>query len=264
MSGKLNNGLIMLKREGPIGVLTLCNPPLNLLSNAMKDELKNQLSLLKADESLRVLIVTGSGDRAFCAGADLKEFPDRIKLNTAGEVWDKGHSSFDLCCNLPQMMIAALNGPALGGGYELALACDIIFAADTATVGLPEVKRGIMPGNGGVEALYHRVGYAAALELLVTGRIFKAEDAASLGLVDHLVPEDNVVTGALKLAQEISCQPGLAVRGIKETLVHYHTFSREQARAVGRQLFRSLHQTKDCKEGIQAFFEKREPKFCHC
>ena len=252
---------VQLETKGAIGILTLQNPPLNLMSNTVKKELENIFITLQNDYSLRVVLITGAGNRAFCAGADLKEFPERIQQNSSGCTWDQGHERVDLVNKLPQILIAVINGIALGGGLELALACDIIFASKEVKLGLPEVKIGIMPGSAGIENLLERVGYSTALELLITGKILDAREAMELGIIDYLIENKPAINVAVELANIIISSPIQAVKAIKETLITYKKHSREEARIKGREHFIALHQTQNCLEGLDAFFKKREPKF---
>ncbi|HHY47727.1 MAG TPA: enoyl-CoA hydratase/isomerase family protein [Firmicutes bacterium] len=252
---------IILETEGAIGIVRLASPPLNLLSNKAKDELESVLDTLGGREDLRAVVVVGEGEKAFCAGADLKEFPERIRLGMAGSVWDQGHRMSERLSSLPQVTIAALNGVAFGGGLEVALACDMIIAGPAVRLGLPEVKRGIMPGNGGIQKLIERVGRHKAIEYLVTGKTVLAEEALKDGLVDRVASEP--LQAAMELAREICSLPGVAVTAIKRVVLTYMANGYSSYYSTGREWFELLHQTEDCREALQAFFEKREPHFSH-
>jgi len=254
---------IQVEIRGAIVILTLSNLPLNLLNNALKNELYSLLEQIKGRQELRALVLTGEGERAFSAGADMKEFARRIEENTAGSAWEWGHRTVDLAAQMPQVLIAGINGQAFGGGLEVAMMCDIILCSDAAKVGLPEVKRGIMPGNGGVEALFWRCGYAKAVELLTTGRLLSAQEALAYGVVDQVHPADKLLGRSLALAEDIAASPGLAVSGIKATLCRYKARNRRAARKFGSDMFAALHQTTDCAEGVSAFFEKRDAVYTH-
>jgi len=255
-----NKSKIKLKVEGALGILTLHNPPLNLLSNTVKQELENMLISLKSNHFLRVIIITGS-NRAFCAGADLKEFSKRVQDNSAGYIWDQGHRTSDLARELPQILIASLDGIAFGGGLGLALACDIIFASKEVDIGLPEIKKGVIPGDGGIELLMDRIGYPKALEMMVTGKSVNAIEAFKMGIIDYVIDDEPVLDAAKNLANKILDNPGVAVKALKNTLMNYKMYSKTRGREIGKEHFITLHQTQDCFEGINAFFEKRKPNF---
>src|SRR6266700_4485492 len=179
-------------------VLTLDNPPLNLTTLVTLDKLQSAFRDIAADEQVRAVVVTGSGSKAFCAGSDISEFPqvrdDVVSRNLARET-----AAFTALEQLPMPVIAALNGAALGGGTEIALACDIRIMDETARIGFPEVKLGIFPGSGGIFRLPRLVGPAKAYELLYTGDLIDAQEAHRIGLVNHLAPAGHALSAAVAL-----------------------------------------------------------------
>jgi enoyl-CoA hydratase/carnithine racemase len=193
----VNNGIARVQLD---------NPPYNLLSNQVKKELKETFSEIGEMEEVRVVLF-GSVGKHFCCGADLKEFPDRIKNKQAGDVWIQGHERLDTIINVPQPTICYVTGNALGGGAELASAFDIRIFSEDVKIGYPEVKRGVFPGTGGLERLIDLVGEAQAMSLLLTGDTFNASEAFRLGLATKVVPTD-AKGEAENMAELLSEYPG--------------------------------------------------------
>ena len=252
--------LIYEKKEN-IGVLTINRPEkLNALSNELMEELEMFLEDLENDRELRVLVITGAGEKAFVAGADIQELVDRDAL--AGKRVSRTRQRiFSRIENLPIPVIAAVNGFALGGGLELALACSIRICSERAKFGAPEVKLGIIPGDGGTQRLPRLVGLGRAMAMILTGDFIDALEAYRIGLVNQVVPHDGLMEQAMALAKKIASRPPLAVRFAKEAV------NRSQGRdaASGYALESSLHAltcaTEDKKEGVKAFLEKRKGTF---
>ncbi|MCK4645912.1 MAG: enoyl-CoA hydratase/isomerase family protein [Candidatus Aminicenantes bacterium] len=252
--------LIYEKKEN-IGLLTINRPEkLNAISNELISELKKLLDEIEKDEDLRALILTGAGDKAFVAGADIKELVDR-DARLGRRVSQERQEVFSRIENLPVPVIAAVNGYALGGGLELALACSIRICSEKAQFGAPEVKLGIIPGDGGTQRLPRLVGLGRAMELILTGDFIDAQEAYRIGLVNKVLPQEELMDKAMELAKKIASRPPLAVRFAKEAVNR----SQEGDAASGFALESYLHAlsctTEDKKEGVSAFLEKRKGKF---
>lgn len=252
---------IVIERFANVVKLTLNRPAArNAISRQLTAEMHRALVELAGDATLRALVITGAGDRAFCAGADLIERRDlsaaELTAHTAAinEVWD-------LVAGFPVPTIAAIRGFALAGGAELAIACDLRVAATNAVLGFPEVKIGVFPGAGGVVRLPYLVGTGAARDLLYTGRTVGADDALRIGLVDHLVAADAVVSASLDLATTIAANAPLAVRAVKRALIETAGLPEGEAHRVVGGHRRPLDATADYAEGLTAFAERRAPEF---
>jgi len=247
--------------QSHIATLTLSRPEsLNAISRQLAAELLAACDALSGREDVRAVIVTGAGERAFCAGADLKErrtlAPDERAAHTMAI-----EAAAEALAALPMPTIAAVRGFALAGGAELAIACDLRVAAEDATFGFPEVKIGIFPGAGGALRLPRIVGSGAARDLLFTGRRITAEDAFRLGLVDRLAPAESVVEAAVDLAAAIAANAPLAVRAVKRALEESQGRQPAEARRGVNALRAALDSTADYEEGLVAFAERRSPRF---
>ena len=231
---------------------------LNALDSETMAELVETLERLDADEACRVIIITGAGDRAFAAGADINEMAE---LDTASSRARGYFERWDRVAALSTPTIAAVRGFALGGGLELAMACDIIIAADDATFGQPEVRLGIIPGVGGTQRLTRAIGKARAMELILSGRRFSAGEAASFGLVSRLESAERVLPASLELAAEIAAQAPLAVRAAKAAVVLAAEVALASGVAAEREAFTALFDSEDQEEGMCAFIEKRPPEW---
>lgn len=252
---------LIYEKKDRIGVLTINRPEkLNALSNELTEELERLLAEVENDEKLRVLVMTGAGEKAFVAGADIQELVDRDAL-VGRKVSRTRQEIFSRIENLPIPVIAAVNGYALGGGLELALACSIRICSEKAQFGAPEVKLGIIPGDGGTQRLPRLVGLGRAMEMILTGDFIDAQEAYRIGLVNQVVPQDELMEKAMELAQKIAKRPPLAVRYAKEAVNR----SQEGDTVSGYALESYLHAltctTEDKKEGVQAFLEKRKGTF---
>jgi enoyl-CoA hydratase len=240
-----------------VALITLNRPEvLNALDYATLGELVDALESLDGDESVRCVVIAGAGDRAFAAGADIKEMASAtpVTLSVANNFarWEK-------LKRVRVPLIAAVRGFALGGGCELAMACDMIVAADDATFGQPEIKIGIIPGAGGTQRLTRALGKAKAMELILTGRNLSAREAYDRGLVSQLVAREETVPAALSLAAEIAALPPLAVRAAKEAVNRAYELSLDAGLEFERRNFFMLFASEDQKEGMQAFIDKRPP-----
>jgi len=229
---------------------------LNALDYATLGELVDALETLDVDPAVRCVVITGAGERAFAAGADIREMAEAtpVSLSVANNFarWERLKR-----VRLP--LIAAVRGFALGGGCELAMACDIVVAADDAVFGQPEIKIGIMPGAGGTQRLTRALGKAKAMEMILTGRNLSAREAYERGLVSQIVAREEVVPAALALASEIAALPPLAVRAAKEAVNRAYELSLDAGLEFERRNFFMLFASDDQKEGMTAFVEKRKP-----
>lgn len=244
-----------------MAVLILDNPgKMNALAGEMLEALGGHLDEIEPDDAIRAVVITGAGEKAFAAGADIGHMRE-ASVQQAREYAELGHALFDRIEGFPKPVIAAINGFALGGGCELTLACDIRLAADTARLGQPEVNLGIFPGWGGTQRLPRLTTPGFAKELIFSGRHVRADEAHAAGLVNHVYPQDELLDRAVALGEEISRKSPLAIavakRLVNETLVG------DYADALGRELaaFGDAFATEDQREGMAAFFEKREPRF---
>jgi len=251
---------VTLDGQDGIFTLTLRRPDvLNALSTALCREVLAALARVADDPGARALILTGEG-RAFCAGADLKEREGA----TPEALWSHNRSIFQIPLEferLPVPTIAAVNGAALGGGCELALGCDLRWAAETAVLGCPEVTRGIIPAAGGTQRLPRLVGPSRALALILTGERVTAQEAYRIGLVDAVVPLVQLLPACGELARIIAANAPLALRAAKEAVRGGLARGLEAGLELEGQLQRRLNQTADCQEGIAAFRERRPPRW---
>ncbi len=252
---------VLIDRRENIAVITLHRPQaMNALNFALLESLNDHLDTLGQDETLRCLVVTGSGGKAFCAGADLKE---RLPLSASERTRHTSliNEAADALERFPVPVIAAICGYALAGGAEIATACDLRVMSDDGVIGLPEVRIGVFPGAGGVIRLPRLIGPARARDLLYTGRRVGAPEALQIGLVDRVVPNDEVLPVALELAGEITAGAPLAVRAMKSALTQVTALSADGAARIVSQLRVPLDGTRDYDEGLRAFSERRQPHF---
>jgi enoyl-CoA hydratase len=240
-----------------VALVTLDRPEaLNALSFDLLDDLVETLETLDADPACRAIVITGAGERAFAAGADIRELaPQTFASLTAGDRF----ATWDRLAAVGVPLIAAVRGFALGGGCELAMACDMIVAAEDAAFGQPEILLGVMPGAGGTQRLTRAIGKARAMELILTGRTMSAREAEANGLVTSVVPAAATVDVALELAGRIAAMPPLAVRAAKAAIVSADETSLADGLAQEREAFFRLFDTADQSEGMAAFTQKRPP-----
>lgn len=251
--------LLSVSKQNGIAKVTIENPPMNVLSEQVTKELDEVFQDIKTDDTVIAVILTGSGDKAFMAGADIKEFPDRAE----SEETVNAQEVFNFIVHLPKPTIAMLNGYTLGGGLELALTCDIRIAEDHAKLGLPEVTLGLLPGAGGTQRLPRLVGTAAAKEIMFTGKQLSAEEAQQLSLVNQVVPQGEGMQTAEKLAATMAKMSLQALSRIKQLINTSEVTSLEEGLRQEEQQFNEIFKTEDAKEGVQAFIEKRAPAFTH-
>jgi enoyl-CoA hydratase len=252
---------LFYEKKGAIGILTVNRPEkLNALSNQLTAELKAVLEEIEKDEELRVLILTGAGDKAFVAGADINELVDR-DARIGRRVSRERQEIFSRIENLTIPVVGAINGYALGGGLELALACSIRIASDQAQFGAPEVKLGIIPGDGGTQRLPRIVGPGRAMEMVLTGDFIDAKEAFRIGLVNRVVAHEQLMEETMKLAEKIASRPPLAVRYAKEAVNRSVDVGANSGYALESYLHALSCTTEDKKEGVSAFLEKRKGTF---
>jgi enoyl-CoA hydratase len=240
-----------------VAVVWLDRPEvLNALDYATLGELVDALEALDTDESVRCIVITGAGDRAFAAGADIKEMADAtpVSLSVANNF-----ARWERLRRIRTPLIAAVRGFALGGGCELAMACDIAIASDDAVFGQPVIKLGIMPGAGGTQRLTRALGKSKAMEMILTGRNISAAEAEARGLVSRVVAREETLNAAIALASEIAALPLLAIRAAKEAVNRAYELSLEAGLEFERRNFFMLFASEDQKEGMRAFIEKRKP-----
>jgi len=249
------------KKEDGIGVLSINRPKvLNALNWDTLRELGKFFEEVLPGEGLKALIVTGAGDKAFVAGADIAQM-NAMSVREFMEYVDYAHKVYQLLEDDPCPSIAAINGYALGGGCELALACDIRIASEKAKMGFPEVKLGIFPGWGGTQRITRVLGLGKTKELVFTGRMIDAQEALRIGLVEKVVPHDDIMTEALALAGSIAKRGPLAVRLSKTAINAGSEMDLQKALLLEKTLVSLCFDSADRVEGMQSFLEKREPSF---
>ena len=248
---------ILAEQRGAVTLFTINRPQaLNALNFQVLEELVDAFAKFEADPSQRCAVITGSGDKAFAAGADIKEMADKPAAEFyAGDFFSKWTSHIVRLTRKP--WIAAVNGFALGGGCELAMMADFIIAADTAKFGQPEINLGVAPGMGGSQRLTRAVGKAKAMDMCLTGRMMKAEEAERAGLVARIVPLADLLDEALKVAADIASKAPLAVLINKEMVNIAFETTLDQGLLTERRMFQILTATEDKAEGMAAFIEKR-------
>lgn len=244
-------------QEGKLGIVTIDSPPVNALEQQVLDELDQIVTNMPKD--VDVVIITGAGGKAFVAGADIKDFPE-LKKETGIELVKKGQRIFDKIAALEQPVIAAIDGFALGGGLELALACDIRIASKRSKVGFPEVNLGILPGYGGTQRLPRLIGPGKAKQLIFSGDPLSAEEAKQAGILEE-VTEDSPMEKAKELAETIAKRAPLGVRKAKKAIDEGLNTTLEEGLHIEAVAFGELCDTEDKNEGVAAFFEKRQPNF---
>ncbi|MBC8162237.1 MAG: enoyl-CoA hydratase/isomerase family protein [Roseiflexaceae bacterium] len=253
---------IVFERAGAVGVITVSRSTvLNALSAATTQEIGAALREVEADQALRVAIITGAGEKAFVAGADIGELRAMATATAARDLSERGHQIGFEIARMSKVVIAAINGFALGGGLELAMACDIRIAADTAQFGMPEITLGIMPGWGGTQRLTRLIGPGMAKLLTLTGERFGAAEALRIGLVERVVPAAELMTVARTLADQIAGRAPLAVAAIKQAVQRGMDMPLADACMYEAALFGEVVASEDGREGTSAFLEKRPPVF---
>jgi len=251
---------LLLERAGRVAIITINRPDKrNALTIKTREEGAALLEELRRDDSVGVVVFTGAGDKAFVAGADIAEFAGRTAM-TQREVM-VGRSLFTAIDTFPKPVIAMINGYCLGGGCELALACDIRIASETASFGQPEINLGIIPGGGGTQRLTRLVGEGKAMEMILTGEIIDAQTAFGIGLVNHVVPADQLRTTTMEIANRIADKSPIALMLAKEAVKIASRSTLDEGLRREVDLFALCFSTEDKNEGVSAFLEKRKPVF---
>jgi enoyl-CoA hydratase len=253
---------IQVARQGQVAVISLNRPQaMNAINMLMRRELRETLDALRREAQIGAVVLTGSGPKAFSAGMDLREFAETSAGQPITEMrrfrWEQneGIAAFD------KPIVAAVNGLAIGGGVELALLCDMAFASDAASFAFAEVKRGLMPGNGGTQRLSRRIGKPRALEMILTGRTVDAAEALAIGLVEYVVPAAELLDRAVALAGQMAANAPAAVRTAKAAVQRGAEMSLEEGLRLEQDLAAFLYTTEDATEGPRAFLEKRPPRW---
>jgi enoyl-CoA hydratase/carnithine racemase len=253
-------GVVQYTKEGRIAIFKIHRPEaLGALNVEGMTELHNALLAFRDDDQLWVGIITGSGDKAFSAGVDIKDYLPLVKKTTVKK-WQRP-TGIMRGLDIWKPLIAACNGLTLGGGLEICLACDLIIASENAKFGLPEVKVGICPGGGGTQRLPRVIPIRLAAEMLFTGKTIDAGEAYRIGLVNKIVPLEQLMTEAMKMAERICEAAPLAVRSAKECMVRGMNMSLIEGLQLEDDFQTYIMSTKDFEEGLRAFREKRRPKF---
>jgi enoyl-CoA hydratase len=250
--------------EDGVAVVTLNNPPLNLVTLEMTRRLNDTVKRLADDAAVRVLVLTGTGEKAFCAGSDIKEFPEMMaagavvpkKLALENEAWSRVD-------DFPKPTIAAVSGLAFGGGLELAVCCDLIVAEEGARVALPEIKLGVFPGSGGTIRVTRRIGEGRAKEMMFFGEPLPVETALAWGLVNRVVPKGEALAAAIEMAKRLAAQPSVALQMCKRAVDLAFDTAEDKAVAASLEMSDTVFATQDCAEGVRAFFAKEKPRFRH-
>ena len=252
---------LILDIDGDVAVVTFNRPKvLNALNALTLEELRRTMLALKDNDSVRAVILTGAGEKAFIAGADINELSIQTPVGGRQHAI-AGQQIFDSIENLGKPVIAAINGFALGGGCELAMACTIRIASETAKLGQPEVNLGIIPGYAGTQRLARLVGRGRALELLLSGEHISAQEAHRIGLVNRVVPAAELMAEARKLAATLASKPPVAVRYIIDAVNQGLEMPLAEAQVFEATLFGLVSTTEDMREGTRAFLEKRKAEF---
>ena len=249
--------------KAPVATLTVNRPAaLNALNRAVLEDIARVLREVRHDPTVRVLIVTGAGDRAFVAGADIAAMSEMSAVEGL-EFSRLGHRVMQTLEDLPIPVIAAVNGFALGGGLELAMACDLIIASEKARFGQPEINLALIPGFGGTQRLPHRIGHARAREFVMTGGMFDAKTALGWGLVNQVVASEELMPTARALAERLASKSAVALRQAKAALRASFTMEEDAGLRFEQEAFGLAFASEDRVEGTRAFTQKRDPKWQH-
>lgn len=251
---------ILVEKEERVVLVYLNRPPYNPLNSQLFHELSDVMDQIDQDDQVRAVIITGKGDKALAAGADIKEMAG-LGLKEVTQMNKISRQAFTKIANLAKPVIAAINGLALGGGLELALCCDLRVCSDHAKLGLPEINLGIIPGGGGTQRLQRIVGQAKAKEIMFFGETLKAEEALAMGLVHQVVPLAELLDTAKEMAKKLAEKPPVAMRMLKMAIQSGAHLDLESGLDLETICFNTAFSTQDREEGMKAFIEKRKPEF---
>lgn len=252
--------IVLREDSGRVAILTVNRPDkLNALSQGVRDAMLAHLEAIESDDAIGVVVVTGAGEKAFIAGADIGEFEGRSPFDQREAM--ASPRIFDVMASYPKPVIAMIHGFCLGGGCELAMSCDLRVASDAARFGQPEIKLGLIPGGGGTQRLPRLVGMGHAMRLILTGDMIPAAEAKEIGLVEIVVPADELRETTLELAGKIAAMSPLTVRVAKESVRASERLPVEDGLLYERDLFSLCFSTDDMKEGVKAFLEKRKAEW---
>ena len=251
---------ILVEREGRVAILTVNRPDkLNALNDQVRVDLLAALAAIETDDSVGAVVITGAGEKSFIAGADIGEFAGRTPFDQRHAM--RSPRIFDIMSTFPKPVIAMINGFCLGGGCELALSCDFRIASDKARFGQPEIKLGLIPGGGGTQRLSRLVGVGQAMRLILSGDMIDAAEASRIGLVELVVPADELRAKTLELAGRIAGMSPLTLKIAKESVRASEKMSIEEGVTYERDLFCLCFSSADKEEGVKAFLEKRQPQW---
>jgi enoyl-CoA hydratase len=256
----ISGNYVKCQVEERIAVVTIDRPPVNALSPEVLNEIEETFQELLALSEVGAVIITGGSGKVFSAGADIKTIPEMLPPE-AFQLATSTQKVLTLIEEFHGLVIAAVNGLALGGGLELALACDIRVAEEHALFGFPEVALGLLPGAGGTQRLARLVGPGKAKELILTGDPINAVEAKTIGMVERVVPRDSALSEASRIAQRVLLRGPVAVANAKKAIGHATSLGLKDGLEMEARLFSELFDTKDKREGVAAFIEKRKPKF---
>jgi enoyl-CoA hydratase len=252
---------INTKIEDQIAVLTLDNPPVNILTTQIMKEIDEAFTQLESDHSVKVVVFTSAGTNAFIAGADIKEIGSIQSSDQAKQLAIKGQAVLNRIENSKKVTIAAIHGICVGGGNELIMAFDMRMASERAKFGQPEINLGIIPGFGGTQRLVRLCGLSKARELILTGDMINAQEALRIGLVNRVVPDGELIKQTMGLAKKIASKSGIALELAERAMNKGITMRIEDGLVYEAEMFAKVAESQDMKEGVKAFLEKRQPKF---
>ncbi len=252
--------VVLYERQDRVAILTINRPDkLNALNQQVRDEALAHLTNIEKDDDVGVVVITGAGDKSFVAGADIGEFEGRSPFDQREAM--RFPRIFDEMAKFPKPVIAMINGFCLGGGCEMAMSCDIRIASDRARLGQPEIKLGLIPGGGGTQRMPRLIGVGNAMRLILSGEMIGAEEALRIGLVDQVVPHEDLRSATLELAAQIADKSPLTVRVAKEAIRASERMAIEEGILYERDLFCLCFSTEDKQEGVAAFLGKRKAEW---
>jgi enoyl-CoA hydratase len=251
---------VLVEREGRVAILTINRPDkLNALNKQVYDEMLEILGEIENDDSVGVVVITGAGEKSFIAGADIQEFRGRSPMDQLHAM--RQPRVFEVMASFPKPVIAMINGFCLGGGNELAMSCDIRIASEKAKLGQPEINLGLIPGAGATQRLPRLVGLGQTMKLVLSGDMIRADEAQRIGLVDEVVPHEELRAKTLELANKIASKSPVTLRNAKEAVRASQRMAIEEGILYERNLFCLNFSSEDTKEGVAAFLEKRQAEW---